>query len=405
MRRQLAALLVAGLAAASLTVVGYTAARAHTVDECATARAAALANEQRILAAEHAPGNLSSAVQQHADREQILNAQALIHCPAPPTTSTTVATTTSTSAVTTTTSTSTTTSTTAPPPPSAGVCTGRSPTGGVPADRFPGAACTGPLDGTSLTPQGPNDGSFYRITQAGVTLTARHFTATVCVAADNVTITNSLASAVVILANPFGHGGCGVSGGAHNLTLTDVEVHANSPSTTAVEGGVYGGGISCLRCDLHHAGAGINGGHYTLTDTYVHDLIGTGSDAHIDGIQGGGAGGNIEVTHSNIDAAFSPESQHTGGGLSCAICFYADNDFWGIMDDLLVQNTRIRMSDGGVYCVYAGEQSTNTRFIDNTFIREASTGTCGGGGPYTSRVQNSGDVWSGNHFDNGAPIL
>ena len=300
--------------------------------------------------------------------------------------------------------------TTAPPStptgtPSAGVCTGRV-SGGVPADRFPGAACTGVVAGTALTSRGS-----LRIDQAGSTWTNLNISGDVCVAADNVTIRNSRVTGVVTVANPYGHGGCGVAGGAQNLTLVDVEVRPNNATSVAIEGGVYRPGITCIRCNLHRAGAGINGGSYSLIDTYIHDLLGETSCSkypgdcisHNDGLQIGGAGGNVTITHSNIEGTYAPES--TGGGMSCALCLYSHGS-WGSMDNVLVERSRIQ-SDDAVFCAYGGDSNeqnpTNIRYIGNVFVRGVS-GTCGSGGPITAWHRGGGNIWSDNRFDDGAPI-
>jgi hypothetical protein len=290
----------------------------------------------------------------------------------------------------------------------AGVCQRRDSDGGVPAGTFPGEACTGVIAGSPLTPEGD-----LRITQAGSTWEDLDVSGNVCVAADDVTIRNSRVIGVLAVANEHGNGFCGVAGGAHDLTLVDVEVRPNDVTAVAVEGGVYRPGITCVRCNLHRAGAGINGGLYTLIDTYIHDLLGHGDDpccwSHNDGIQIGGAGGNVIVRHSNIEATYAPES--TGGGMSCALCLYthgsdSDDFSWGPMDDVLIEGSRIQSSDA-VYCAHGGDSNdqnpTNIRYRGNVFVRSGS-GTCGLGGPITGWRQGGGNQWSNNTFSDGEVI-
>jgi hypothetical protein len=268
-----------------------------------------------------------------------------------------------------------------PPPTSSGVCTGRDAAGGVPADRFPGAACTGVLPGTGLTPVSAS-GLFF-ITQDNSVWERVEFNSEVCVQADNVTIRNSRANRPIRAANPFGYYGCGADGGARNLTLIDVEVNAQSPTTAAVEGGVYGGGISCVRCNLHHAGAGINGRNYSLVDTFVHSLIGASADAHLDGIQA--FGGDVVVRHSNIVANVVAGS----GGVSCAVCLYTHLD-WGPMDDVLIEHTRVEAQAAG-QCIFAGDSAeqnpTNIRFVDVDIYGACATAV-------SSWLRHPTNVWS-----------
>lgn len=291
-----------------------------------------------------------------------------------------------------------------PPPPaveSVGLCTGRTPEGGVPADRFPGAACTGVVNEGALV---VSSGILYVDTDGAVVENLDH-DGYICVRADDVQIRNVRVTNGIVLIAHDAWGWCNASPKAMRLTLTDVEIIGNDYTSIGIEGALLRGGVTCVRCNIHRVGAGINGGNYVLVDTYIHDLLGWGQGefegwSHNDGIQIGGAGGDVAVWHSNIEGVLAADSE--GGGLSCSICPYTHGD-WGPMDNVLIYNTRIRARS--VYCSGLPSLTTNVRFLDNTFVREADTGTCGHGGPMGSLdLSGEGNRFEGNHYDDGAPI-
>lgn len=299
-----------------------------------------------------------------------------------------------------------------PPPevPSAGVCTGRTADGGAPLEHFPGAACTGVVNEAALVPSGD-----VWVTVDGAIVENLSVEGNICVQADNVTIRNvRVVNGVVAAANLYGYGFCGTPGGAQNLDLIDVEIRPNMADSVAIEGAVYRPDISCVRCNIHRTGAAIAGGLYTLTDTYIHDLLGesgcvkypTDCMSHNDGIQIGGAGGDVFVAHSTIEGTYAPES--TGGGMSCAICIYS-HDEWGPVDNVMIYNSRIASEDA-VYCAYGGESGqqdpTGVTYDSNQFVRSASSGGvhCGTGGPITAWLASPSNVWDDNTYEDGQPV-
>lgn len=299
-----------------------------------------------------------------------------------------------------------------PPPatPSVGICTSRTAEGGVPADKFPGAACTGVVNESALTPSGD-----VFVTENNSIIENLEVNGNICVQADNVTIRNvRVINGVIAAANPISAGFCGVEGGAQNLDLFDVEIQPNTSDSVALEGAVFRPDISCTRCNIHRTGAAIAGGLYTLQDTYIHDLLGENDCvkypvdcmSHNDGIQVGGAGGDVLVVHSNIEGTFAPES--TGGGMSCAICIYS-HDAWGPMNNVIIYNSRIASEDA-VYCAYGGDSvqqdPTNMTYDSNSFVRSAASGGqhCGTSGPITDWLNSETNVWDDNQYEDGTPI-
>jgi hypothetical protein len=300
---------------------------------------------------------------------------------------------------------------TAPAPPGASACSGRDGTGGVPAEAFPGAACTGVPAGVSLRPVGGNldidgDGSFdmYRIDEDGTSLDSIDFAVPVCVFASDVTITRSRIPEAVWAAGPAQQGPCDGDREpgyvARDLRFVDVEV-VGTDFRVAGFTSLHGNGITCIRCDVHHTSAGFYGSHMTIVDSYVHDLYGE-PGSHNETVLG--FAGDVVIRRSNLVGILSPGSD--GGGVSASLAFYTHLD-WGPLDDVLVENNRLETTTA-VYCAYGGDSDeqdpTDVRFVDNVFVRNAESATCGGGGPVDGWRRGGGNIWENNRFDDGELI-
>jgi hypothetical protein len=298
-----------------------------------------------------------------------------------------------------------------PAPPDASVCSGRDEAGGVPADAFPGSACTGVPHGIPLRRvEGNLDidadeiPDMYRIDTDGAALDAIDFAVPVCIFASDVTITRSRVPEAVWAAGPAQQGPCHgdrpADYVARNLRFVDVEI-AGTDFRVSGFTSLHGNGITCVRCDVHDTSAGFFGSNLTIVDSYVHDLFGE-PGSHNEAVLG--FAGDIEIRRSNLVGILSPESE--GGGVSASLALYTHLD-WGPLDDVLVQNNRIEASTA-VYCAYGGDSDeqdpTNIRFVDNVFVRNATSATCGGGGPIEGWRRGGGNEWTNNRFDDGEVI-
>jgi hypothetical protein len=96
-----------------------------------------------------------------------------------------------------------------------------------------------------------------------------------------------------------------------------------------------------------------------------------------------------------------------GGGPTADVSLFGD---FGPVDDILIEDNLLKGTAGG-YGMQAGynpgkpyPNGTNIRILNNTFERGTS-GVCGVFGPYTAwNGSNTGNVWSGNHYDDATPI-
>jgi hypothetical protein len=274
--------------------------------------------------------------------------------------------------------------------PSVGICTGRDANGGVPADKFPGAACTGVPAGVSLQNVGANYGPYYLITADNTVLDAKNVTANVCISANNVTIKRSRLKGALAL-------GCDDQSRPGNLILEDVEMDGQNDSSDGIG---YFPSVKCLRCNIHDVSKGISGGNFELVDSWIHDLYGEGTDpdtwSHNETILV--SGGNALIKHNNLDGRFSATS--SGGGMSATIAIYS-HGHWGPVDNVTVDGNYI--SGGGVYCVYGGWSSDYTpsgiKYINNTFEYPPKCD-----GPVTAFYNGNGNIWSNNVYTNGTPV-
>ncbi len=179
-----------------------------------------------------------------------------------------------------------------------------------------------------------------------------------------------------------------------HLTMIDVEIEEadnKSPDRSAIGGANF----SCLRCDVHHTGTGIHvGDNASVVDSWTHDFVMT-PGSHGAGIgEGQGQGNHSRIIHNNIQCNRLPGQQQV---CSSALSLYDEPT----LNDVLVQNNLFNAIDG--YCTYGGgPQGTNIRYIDNLFGKKFHSG-CGSYGPVTAFYSgNTGNVWSGNAWQDGS---
>lgn len=296
---------------------------------------------------------------------------------------------------------------TTPPVQQTGICTGRDANGGVPADKFPGAACTGVIAGTTLTQIGPtSSGNGWRVdkvggqnvlyvTQAGTVLENISTTYYVKVMANNVTIKNSKLAyggdyAMFIGDLPTTYGG---------LHLIDVELDGTSPSNSFVIAINPSLNARFTRVNVHgmtSSGPRLTTGNI-VEDSWIHDFVQT-PGGHLAGMSSNGSDHGIILRHNNISI--------NAEGASSTIALYRD---FGVPYDVLIERNLL---NGGNYCIMAGiaasdgsyPPTNDIRIIDNVFGREfyPECGRLGYPVAQFSRTNGTGNVASGNTWGDGA---
>lgn len=289
----------------------------------------------------------------------------------------------------------------AAPAPSSGICTGRDASGGVPADKFPGAACTGVPPGVTLIPIPATGPGFYTdqfgyiiVDQPGTVLDSYDFNKCIRVYANNVTIKNSrIRCADYFIIKPFIDSTTKFTG----TTVTDTEIDGiNDTSDGNI--GIKGPGLKLSRLNIHSfsAKAVQLENDSILEDSYIHDSA-CQPPLHQSGIGTNGGYNNIIMRHNNVD--LKPNGDCISGGISN----YHD---FGTTDNLLMERNLINadntcMKTGVVHAVNGAANSTNVRVFNNTFGRKYFP-ECAYYGPVGNWAEGGGNVWSGNVWGDGA---
>jgi hypothetical protein len=223
-----------------------------------------------------------------------------------------------------------------------------------------------------------------------------HSAATPCV-----TIKNSLVNGVVD--NSYYGKGYGP------LLLSDVEI--SPPQGTTLPGlseanwfgyrlNVHGGSRGAVQCD----------GDCELHDSFLHDYY-FQDTVHFDAVESSGNDGNrILIDHNTLLCSFvNPAAKTSNGGCAADVGFYGD--FSPISNIAMVNNLLKANPQDEYFCVHTGAQQagkpfpigSNLTWSNNTFER-GSSGKCGAAGPVADWAKNSGNVWTRNVWDDGAPL-
>jgi hypothetical protein len=192
------------------------------------------------------------------------------------------------------------------------------------------------------------------------------------------------------------------------VVLTDTEIAAPlAPSTMGLltesnwfawRVNAHGGGYAATQCD----------GYCELHDSWIHDMFFT-SPYHYDAfLTNGNYGAPILLDHNSLLCDFPEGQGNPDGGCAADLGLYGDES--NISNVTITNNLFVANPDAFGYCIHAGSNpakpfshGTNIVVRDNTF-QAGSNGKCGGSGPVADWVYNSGDIWSGNKWDNGSPL-
>jgi hypothetical protein len=254
-----------------------------------------------------------------------------------------------------------------------GICTGRDANGGVPADKFPGAACTGVLAGIARANSGSistsSDGQVIQNLNISGSIQVNHHNVRI----KNVNITNPGGGAIAIDPSKVG------------LVIEDCEIDGTG-STRAYEIIAYNN-YTLRRCNIHHVGEGPRAnGNVVIEDNYIHDFLDFRADgAHQDTIQTTG-GNNITIRHNNLEMNIDAGN---------AVIMVSTD----LGSNLLIERNLVY---GGGYSVYGGGPGgsipapgwTNVTIRDNQFST-VHFQKCGYWGPLvaTQNATMSGNIW------------
>ncbi len=285
---------------------------------------------------------------------------------------------------------------------------GRTTTGAAVQDgRFPNAGNTGVPKGTVLSDyKGPTT-----ITRCGTVIDSKVVKGGLDIRAGNGT--HSAATPCVTIKNSLVNGPIDdsyTSVGYGPLLLVDDEINAPKPSESKLfdlyETNWYAwrvnvhGGIGGVQCD----------GYCEMHDSYVHDFYYL-SPNHMGAFLSNGAyGAPILLDHNTFLCRIINTSDQDGlGGCTSDVNFLAD--FSPITNVTVSDNLLVANPADQYFCAYTGAAQptkpypagTQIVWKNNTFQR-GDSGKCGGTGPVYDWAYNAGNVWTGNHWDDGTVL-
>ena len=189
-----------------------------------------------------------------------------------------------------------------------------------------------------------------------------------------------------------------------SVDISDSEVRAGAWS----DGALWGSNIKATRVE-------VTGGQHsvhcqdscTIVDSWLHGQHNPdGGSYHTNAFLTNGGTGMV-LRHNTLHCDSILNS--TDGGCTADVSLFGDFE---PVTDVLVEGNLLKANNSSIsYCAYGGYQpskrypnSTQIRYLDNTFERGAN-GKCGVYGPVTSFDSTAaGNVWSGNRFEDGTAI-
>jgi murein DD-endopeptidase MepM/ murein hydrolase activator NlpD len=246
---------------------------------------------------------------------------------------------------------------------------------------YPDATNTGVQAGVTLTPSGCITASTPGQVIQNVVLNNCDINVTAPnVVIRNVKITTSADWAIIIR-----HGGGGTR-------IENVELAGRDSSAGAVQYAINSqanGHVTIDRANLHLCSDCIQGDAVTVTNSYIHDMA-SPAGAHMDGFQCNSSCG-VMLRHNTILNQY---------GQTAAVAMFAD---FGIPRNSTIEDNLLA---GGGYTIYGGTTtSTGIRIVNNRFSRIYFPRS-GQYGPLAHfNASGTGNVWSGNVWDDtGAPL-
>jgi hypothetical protein len=275
------------------------------------------------------------------------------------------------------------------------VADGRDPWGGC----FPGPSNTGVPAGTVLTTYtGP-----CTITAANTVIDSKNVNCDISVEAPGLVIRRSVVKGSVLQS--------GSRAGA--FTIVDSLIDGRNPYA-CINCGVGYRNFAVLRSEI----IGTNRGAYCERSCLVQDswIHGTNlqpvqsNEAHASAVR---VEQGTALAHNTLACDYTGPFVNDEIGCSADIAGYAD--FAPINHNTITNNLMVSNNAGAGFCVYGGGTSgkpysgdpTNATYVvyRNNVFQRGGNGRCGSYGPVTNFVTGrTGNVWSGNTWDNGATV-
>jgi hypothetical protein len=202
-----------------------------------------------------------------------------------------------------------------------------------------------------------------------------------------------------------------------SLSLTDSEVNADGLGGVSA---ITNGNVSILRVNIHGGHNGLqceeHASFCSVKDSWIHDqYLAAGSGDHLGGVASFGSsvsckGSNasgvpacLELVHNSIVCDAAPTSQ--GGGCTGDVNLLPQ---YGPLNGAIIQDNFMGANAGAAFCTFGGAKqsypATHIVYTGNVFER-GSNNKCADYGPVTFFDSGAtGNVWSGNTWDDGSAV-
>jgi hypothetical protein len=240
------------------------------------------------------------------------------------------------------------------------------------------------------------------ITAANTVIDSKTVNCAMSIQAANVVIKNSKVNGNVILDTDLS----GSSG--WNFTIQDSEVDAGTVQESAIGWGnlkairvnVHGG-VTAIQCEEKSTSC-------VVQDSYLHgQYIQPNSNWHLGGFLSDG-GGPITLTHNYV-ICDQQAVYGTDGGCTGDINLIPN---FATAHDVTVDHNLMGANIHSAFCTYGGDRHDGNGFpygnhivYTNNIFQRGSNNLCAGYGPVAGYgIGNTGNVWTGNVWDNGGTV-
>lgn len=295
---------------------------------------------------------------------------------------------------------------------------------------FPGPSNTGPPQSEASTAAYTGSCS---ITTANVTIDAKVINCSplhVLPGADNLLIKNSYLKGGVVqdnqsasdpaftiqdseIDNGVNYPSCASNGGSQTSCPAG-KYACGDPNNATTDCGIGYHNFTVLRTELYNSNrAAYCEGNCTIQDSYFHGTNLWPDETNLAHASSVRNEQYLTLTHNSIGCDYT--GPFPNGELGCSADMSGYPDFAPIMHATITSNLFLSNNIGAGFCVYGGGTSgkpfsgnaNNATYIvfQNNVFQRGANGKCGTYGTVTDFISGrTGNVWSGNVYDNGATV-
>jgi hypothetical protein len=189
------------------------------------------------------------------------------------------------------------------------------------------------------------------------------------------------------------------------VVVSDSTVQGGSWS----DGAVWGYNITVLRANITGGQHSVHcASNCSVTDSWLHDQYNPDGGSYHNNAFISNGGSDMVLRHNTLHC--TAILNRTDGGCTADVSLFGDFE---PISNVRVEGNLLKANNSSIsYCAYGGYQpskrypvATGIQYVNNVFER-GPNGKCGVYGPVTSfQASASGNVWVGNVWDGGVPLL